>query len=69
MSRAAFNQAIGNDALRQAILKEQDVGVKTYKVDSTPFFIFNGPGAKNRSQAGEMSYDAFAKLVTGAAGA
>ncbi|MBV9812347.1 MAG: thioredoxin domain-containing protein [Acetobacteraceae bacterium] len=69
MSRATFNAAISDDALRQAILKEQDVGVKTYKVDSTPFFIFDGPGAKNRSTSGEISYDAFAKFVAGAAGA
>ncbi|HEX3348189.1 MAG TPA: thioredoxin domain-containing protein [Acetobacteraceae bacterium] len=69
MSRATFNQAISNDALRTAILKEQDVGVKTYNVDSTPYFIFNGPGAKNRKEAGEMSYDTFARVVAGAAGA
>ena len=67
MSRTSFNQAISNDPLRQAILKEQDVGVKTYNVDSTPCFIFNGSGAKNRKEAGEMSYADFAKVVSAAA--
>ena len=69
MSRASFDQAISNDALKAAILKEQDAGVKTYGVDSTPYFIFNGPAAKNRKESGEMSYADFAKVVGSVAGA
>ncbi len=67
LGRPAFDAAIRDDALKAAILREQDIGVKTFKVDSTPTFIFNGPGAKDVHQSGEMSYDEFAKKVSGAA--
>lgn len=69
MSRSAFDAAIADQTLKAAILAEQDVGVKTFQVDSTPTFIFNGPHAKNVRASGEMSFEDFAQKVTGAAGA
>ncbi len=68
MSRSAFDAAVKNDALRQKILAEQDVAVKQYKVDSTPTFIFNGPTAKDRNEAGAKSPEEFAALVVAAGG-
>ena len=41
----------------------------TYKVDSTPTFIFNGPNAHDRRESGELSYDSFARCVAEASGA
>ena len=68
LGRDAFNAATADQDLRTAILKGQDEANKTYNVDSTPSFIFNGPGAKNRREAGGRSPDDFAKLVATAAG-
>jgi protein-disulfide isomerase len=68
LSRDAFNAAITDTGLRNAILQRQADAAKTYKVDSTPTFIFNGPGEKDHSESGERSYDEFAKLVATAAG-
>jgi len=68
MSRAAFDTAVANNELRAAILAAQDEAQRIFKVDSTPSFIFNGPGASNRMQAGGMSPEAFAKLVSDATG-
>jgi protein-disulfide isomerase len=69
LSRAQFDAAIADTGLRDAILARQDADTKTYQIDSTPTFIFNGPKAHNRKQAGEMSYDEFAKIVAEAGGA
>ncbi len=68
LSRPAFDAAIADTALRDAILAEQDDAEKTYKVDSTPTFIFNGPKATNRRESGELSFAAFAKIVSEAGG-
>jgi protein-disulfide isomerase len=68
MSRAAFDTAVANNDLRSAILAAQDEAQRIFKVDSTPSFIFNGPGASNRLQAGGLSPEAFAKLVSDATG-
>jgi protein-disulfide isomerase len=68
MSRAAFDTAVANNALRSAILAAQDEAQRIFHVDSTPSFIFNGPGASNRMQAGGLSPEAFAKLVSDATG-
>ena len=68
MPRATFNTAIANQELRNTILKSQDEAEKIYKVDSTPTFIFNGPAAKNRKEAGGQSPEAFARIVAEAAG-
>ncbi len=68
MGRDAFNAATADQGLRAAILKGQEEADKIYHVDSTPSFIFNGPGAKNRRESGGRSPDDFAKLVAAAAG-
>ncbi len=69
LSRQAFDAAIADTGLRDAILAKQDTDTKTYQIDSTPTFIFSGPAAQNRKQSGEMSYDEFAKTVAEAGGA
>jgi len=68
MSRETFDKAINDAQLRDWILKRQDEASKTYNVDSTPSFIFNGPAQKNHREAGEQTYESFAKLVAAAAG-
>jgi protein-disulfide isomerase len=68
LSRDSFDKAIADTQLRDWILKRQDEGSKVYGVDSTPTFIFNGPAAKNHREAGEQSYDAFARMAAAAAG-
>jgi protein-disulfide isomerase len=68
LSRDAFNAVAADQGLRTAILKAQEEADKVYHVDSTPSFIFNGPGAKDRREAGGRSPEDFAKLVAAAAG-
>ncbi len=68
MSRQQFDATIADDKLKTEILEAQSQAEKTYQVDSTPTFIFNGPGAKNEHVAGEKSFDEFASLVAKAAG-
>ena len=68
MSRDTFDKAINDAQLRDWILKRQDQAAKIDNVDSTPTFIFNGPAEKNHREAGEQTYEAFAKLVAAAAG-
>ena len=58
MGRPAFDAAVANDALKQAILANQDVASKQFSVDSTPTFIFNG-----KPQPGEVSFATFEKLA------
>ena len=58
MSRQTFDKAIGDTALRDWILQEQKIDTDKWKIDSTPSFVING-----QKYAGEMSYDAFRKLV------
>jgi protein-disulfide isomerase len=59
MGRPTFDAAIANQELKTFILQEQDEATKKWQVDSTPSFIING-----RKEAGEMSFDTFAKLVS-----
>jgi protein-disulfide isomerase len=63
MSRATFDATIADTKLRDAILAVQDTAQKTYHVDSTPTFIFDGPAQQGRNASGEMTYDAFATVV------
>jgi protein-disulfide isomerase len=58
MSRTTFDQAIADDALRSWILQEQANDQKQWTIDSTPSFVING-----QKYAGEMSFDAFRKLI------
>ena len=68
MSHQTFAATMNDTKLRDAILTAQDQAEKTFHVDSTPTFIFDGPAQKNHRESGEMSYDAFAKVVAAAAG-
>ena len=68
MPRATFDATIANDALKQAIIGEEDDGQKRYKIDSTPSFIVNGPKQKDGLHPGEMSFDAFAAIIKAAGG-
>jgi len=68
LPRAAFDKALADTATRDAILADQEAAGKTFGVDSTPTFIFNGPAAKDRKEAGGRSFVDFEKLVSSAAG-
>jgi protein-disulfide isomerase len=58
MGRPAFDKAIGDNDLRTWILQRQQEDQERWKVDSTPSFVVNG-----QKYAGEMSFDAFRKLI------
>ncbi len=68
MGRAAFDAAVADQALRTEILKARDDSARIWSIDSTPSFVFNGPGAKNQKAAGARPFDDFARLVQQAAG-
>jgi protein-disulfide isomerase len=68
LPRETFNKAIVDQGLKDEILEQMAADQKGYNIDSTPSFVFNGPGAKNVMVSGDRSYDDFAKLVTQAAG-
>ncbi len=63
-----FHAAIADLPLKVALLQRQDADQKRYSIDSTPSFVFNGPGAKNLKLVGEMAYADFAGTVAKAAG-
>jgi protein-disulfide isomerase len=58
MSRATFDQAIADTALKTWILQEQADAQKQLGIDATPSFVING-----KMYSGEMTFDAFRKLV------
>jgi protein-disulfide isomerase len=58
MSRDTFDKAIGDTGLRDWIVQQQKADTDKWKIDSTPSFVING-----QKYAGEMSYDAFRKLI------
>jgi protein-disulfide isomerase len=58
MSRPTFEQAIADADLRNWILQQQQADQDHWKIDSTPSFVVNG-----QKYAGEMSFDAFRKLI------
>lgn len=58
MSRATFDKAVADKGLRTWILQRQQEAENRWHVDSTPTFIING-----QPHAGEMSFDAFRKLI------
>ncbi|HYZ34869.1 MAG TPA: thioredoxin domain-containing protein [Crenalkalicoccus sp.] len=58
MSRGTFDKAIGDTGLRDWIIAQQKADTEHWKIDSTPSFVIN-----NKKYAGEMSYDAFRKLI------
>jgi protein-disulfide isomerase len=58
MSRPTFDQAIADTDLRDWILQQQQADRDKWKIDATPSFVING-----QKYAGEMSFEAFRKLV------
>ncbi len=58
MSRDTFDQALADEELRNWILQQQQADQDRWKIDSTPSFVIDG-----QKYAGEMSYDAFRKLI------
>jgi protein-disulfide isomerase len=58
MSRPTFDKAIADTGLRDWIVQTQQSDTDKWKIDSTPSFVING-----QKYAGEMSYDAFSKLI------
>jgi protein-disulfide isomerase len=58
MGRATFDKAIGDTGLRDWIVQQQKADTDKWSIDSTPSFVING-----QKYAGEMSYDAFRKLI------
>jgi protein-disulfide isomerase len=58
MSRTTFDKAIGDTGLRDWIIQQQKSDTDEWKIDSTPSFVIN-----NQKYAGEMSYEAFRKLI------
>jgi protein-disulfide isomerase len=58
MSRQTFDKAIGDTGLRDWIIQQQKADTDKWSIDSTPSFVING-----QKYAGEMSYDAFRKLI------
>lgn len=58
MSKATFDKAIADTGLQDWIVKNQQADTDKWKIDSTPSFVING-----QKYAGEMSYDAFRKLI------
>ncbi len=62
MPRPVFDATVNDQALRTAILAEQQMGQDKYKVDSTPTFVIN-----DKPHAGEQPYNTIASLVAAAA--
>jgi protein-disulfide isomerase len=58
MSRATFDKAVADDDLKNWIVQQRQIATDKWQVDSTPSFVINGT-----KYAGEMSFDAFRKLV------
>jgi protein-disulfide isomerase len=60
MERPTFDAAVGDAALRDWILAQQNMAEKKWKIDATPSFVING-----RMVAGEMGYESFVKQLPG----
>ena len=60
MPRETFDQVTSDEALKAAILADQDAAEKRYAIDSTPTFIVNGKA--HTGEAG-VSYASFAKMA------
>jgi len=58
MSRDTFDKAVADEGLKKWILQSQQSDTERWKIDSTPSFVIKG-----EKHAGEMSYEAFRKLI------
>lgn len=68
LSRANFDAALADQATSNALLAAQDRDGKTFQIDSTPSFVFQGPKVASRRESGGRSFLDFAKLVIEAGG-
>lgn len=62
MPKAQYDQVIGDEALKRAILEQRMVAEKEFSVQATPSFSFQG-GGTTRNQSGNLSFDRFQQLV------
>lgn len=62
MPKAQFDQAVGDDALKRAVLEERMTAEKEFNVQATPSFSFQS-GGRTRNQSGDMPFERFAQLV------
>jgi protein-disulfide isomerase len=58
MPRAAFDKAIDDKALEEALLGQQSEAEQKYNIDSTPTFIVNGT-----AHPGELSFEQFSAML------
>jgi len=58
MGRSTFDKALADTGLRDWILQQQQADTKQWSIDSTPSFVID-----KQKYAGEMSYEAFRKLI------
>lgn len=58
MSRQRFDAAIADTGLRDWIIRQAQTAQEKWRIDATPSFVVNG-----EKQSGQMSFDAFRKLV------
>jgi protein-disulfide isomerase len=58
MSRATFDKAIADDALRTWLLQTQKDDAARWKIDSTPSFVVDG-----QRYSGAMTFDTLRKLI------
>ena len=63
MPRATFDKTIADDAMKMAILAEQEAAAKKFRISSTPSFVIKG-----ETHAGALPFDRFNQLVTAALG-
>ncbi len=61
MPRAAFDKAVGDEAVQKAILTAQDQAEKEHDVSSTPTFLING-----KPLVGAVDYATFLQAVNAA---
>lgn len=59
MSRAGFDAALADTALKNWIVARQGADQAKYKIDSTPTFVING-----KKTTGAVGFEDFAKLVS-----
>jgi protein-disulfide isomerase len=61
MDRATFDATLADQGFRNWMIQQQAANEAKYQIDSTPSFVING-----HKSAGEMTFDAFDKLVMAA---
>jgi protein-disulfide isomerase len=62
MTKTQYDQVIGDEALKRAILEQRMAAEKEFSVQATPSFSFQGSGTI-RNQSGNLPFDRFQQLV------